>query len=129
MVKKIEKVRELLSNTLKATFDLPHTQETSEIRQHLKKAMIKLEESSSKETKRKINNTENYKTWWGHIEAGSHFAKMSQEAAVKSLNQLNAMISQEQSKIDEIINKAADMSGNSDSHDGNNGQNSEILFD
>lgn len=80
-------------------------QQVSEARSHIKQAMIKLEQMSKKSQMNKQQNQNQAHNWWNNVVAGTtqiSAGQHSQESHVKSLKQLNDLISEEQKKLAEL---------------------------
>lgn len=72
---------------------------------HMKKALNELENAARTETRRKTMTDDQFKTWWGNIQAGTAaqaHTPMSAEANQKSLVQLNSMIDEEKKKLADL---------------------------
>lgn len=76
----------------------------SEVRHHIKQAMSKLE--AAEHRRNSGSSQTQYQKWWGNIVAGSAAQPISREAAMRSLKDLNDMISAEQKKIHELEQKS-----------------------
>jgi len=70
-----------------------------EVRRHIWQAMTKLENAVKKDSEPKTSRT---REWWDRIVAGTTTSKITPSAAVRSLRELDAMISAEQRKIEEL---------------------------
>jgi seryl-tRNA synthetase len=74
-----------------------------EARIHMRQALVRLEATTKHEVKNKQKDTMNaYQTWWKTITANAPHAKMTQEAAVRTLKELDKMMSVNKSKLDTL---------------------------
>lgn len=116
MSKEISKAQSLLAQALNtALASMPNNKSVIEASGHIRSAIHKLDGAAKTQMqKRKMNQTQ-FDNWWGNIQAGTSklaaaktaASPMSTEAAQKSLQQLNKMIDQQQSKIKDL-EQAAD---------------------
>jgi hypothetical protein len=100
----IQKLTGLAENLLRKSTNLPDDKHMSEARFHLRQAIKCLEEAGSSRSKKQAKSTQ-FESWWGNVVSGT--AKMSQspvsnQAYTRSLNVLQSMINQEESKITDI---------------------------
>jgi uncharacterized protein YhaN len=78
------------------------SQELQEAFNHLKVANQKMENQMKKGSKRQEATQTNAQLWWGKVEANVPMAKMSEQAAMRTLKELDKMLSAEQKKINEL---------------------------
>lgn len=84
------------------------SQELREAWQHLKAAAQKMEHQANKRVKHKESTKTQAQEWWATIESGvakEPMSKMSEQGAMRTLKELDKMLSAEQKKINEIENK------------------------
>lgn len=84
------------------------SQELREAWQHLKSATQKMEHQANKRFKQKESSQTLAQQWWGTIEANvakEPTSKMTEQAAMRTLKELDKMLSAEQKKINELENK------------------------
>lgn len=100
------RAKDLLSQALSVAINsLPNDRSVLEAKSHMKKALSELDKATKRQVQRKVATNNQFENWWSNVNNGvSSLANqpMSAEAGVKSLKQLNAMIADEQKKIDEI---------------------------
>lgn len=96
----LNKARGLLQQALGLLSSDKH--ELSEVRQHMKLAITKLESAGQAASRRRHTNQTQHQKWWGDIVANTPLAPTSPQAAMKSLKDLNAMISAEQKTLDSL---------------------------
>lgn len=74
----------------------------------MQKALASLDNVTKEEVRKRSMSGEQFKNWWGNVTSGTSAVAhqpMSAEARAKSLAQLDAMIAEEQKKINEIEKK------------------------
>ena len=105
----IARARGLLTQALSVALNsMPTNKSVLEAKTHMQKALTSLDKVTKEEVRKKSMSGEQFKTWWGNVMGGTSAVAhqpMSAEARTKSLAQLNAMIAEEQKKIDEIEKK------------------------
>jgi len=82
----------------------PNDKHVVEAKVHMKQAMQKLESANKTHANRKTNNQTDASKWWGDVVAHTPMAKMSEQAAMRTIQQLDAMILTERKKLDELEN-------------------------
>lgn len=99
---KIDKAQSLLQQALHAVADaMPHNPNVNEARNLIRQAISKLENTSHKVGRRQSERSA-YDEWWKDVTAGTAAQPMSPTAQVRGLAALDAMIAEEQQKIDEL---------------------------
>lgn len=89
---------------LAAGQSMPNDKHVVEAKVHMKQAMQKLENANKRHATKKSNNATDASKWWGDVVAHAPMAKMSEQAAIKTLAHLDAMILTERKKLDELEN-------------------------
>jgi hypothetical protein len=110
MSKKIEQLdmaKRLLDQALRAAYrSMPNNPTVSEARSDMRRAIKKLDRVSKKQSdQRKKMTQDQYKEWWGELQAGTAQladSPMSPEAQQRSLAQLDAMIDAEKEKLQKL---------------------------
>ena len=110
MSKKIEQLdqaKQLLDQALKVAYNsMPNNSTVAEARGDIRRAIKKLDRvSSKKQSEKKRMTQDNFKEWWGDVQAGTAQladSPMSHEAQQRSLAQLNAMIAAEKEKLQKL---------------------------
>jgi|694.fasta_scaffold13567_6 hypothetical protein len=100
----IKKITGLAEDLLRKSTNLPDDKHMSEALFHLRQAIKCLEKAGSSRSKKQAQSTQ-FESWWGSVVSGT--AKMSQspvsnQAYTRSLNVLQSMINQEESKITDV---------------------------
>ena len=105
-IDQLEYAKDLLGQALGAAMNtMPNDRSVLEAKGYIKQAINKLDKVTETQKKKKSMTQTRQDIWWGDIQAGTtNMAEMptSAEAQRKSLDQLNAMIDDEQKKIDDI---------------------------
>ena len=105
-IDELYKAKALLNQALSAAArSMPNNRNVQEARLHMKKAVENLDHASKDHIKKGKANSENFSKWWGDVQAGTASvaaSPMSQEAHMKSLAALNAMISEEYKALEEL---------------------------
>lgn len=117
-VNEITRARGLLTQALSVALNsMPTNKSVLEAKSHMQKALASLENVTKEEVRKKSMSGEQFKNWWGNVVGGTSAVAhqpMSAESRNKSLSQLDAMIAEEQKKIDEIEKKAQQLSSSDD---------------
>jgi seryl-tRNA synthetase len=109
-VENLVKAQNLLAQALAISQKvLSNDKSIMEARIHMRQALVRLEATTKNEVRRKQKDTMNaYQTWWkdivSNVGQGAHApqAKMSQEAAMRTLKELDKMMSVNKSKLDTL---------------------------
>jgi hypothetical protein len=99
-VMKNKKNKKLLETLYQALSICDQSNDMSETRLNIKKAINNIEEKSKRNEKKEYSNP-----WWNSVQSGvanMAFSNISQECQMKSLKNLESMISDENKKLDEI---------------------------
>lgn len=104
-----------------ASAAMPNSHVVAEARFHMKQAMKKIEGLAESEMKKKKTmNQSQFQDWWGNVVSGTteaSYAQMTPDAKNRILSQLDAMISEETKKIEELDKlQSNNASGDSDSY-------------
>ena len=104
-VREINRMRELLSRAVNIASDLSNNKAILEAKNHIKKAIIELQNAENiQQNKKGVAETQNQK-WWGTIKSGvanQPVANTAAQAVMRSFDEINSMIKEEQDKLDEI---------------------------
>lgn len=110
-IKELERMKGLLSQALGvAANSMSSNRSVVEAKGHIRQAINKIEHTVQTQTRRQQTAKSQYEQWWSTIQAGTAnaaMANMSPEARMKTLQQLNTMIAQEQQKLT-TLEKASD---------------------
>ncbi len=102
-IDELDRVKNLLHTALNvALHSMPNDRTVADARTHMKQALRKIEHASKKQDNRKRMTQDSFQSWWGDIQSGVAASPMSAQAQQKSLAALNAMISEEKYKLDEL---------------------------
>jgi hypothetical protein len=100
------KAKGLLTQAISLSLNsLPNNKSVQEARVHMKKALSELDNASKEENKKKATTDDQSKSWWKNVMSGTAATAhqpMSAEAQGRSLAQLNAMIAEEQKKLNDL---------------------------
>jgi aldehyde:ferredoxin oxidoreductase len=115
---KEKKIQEALAHSQHAVRVLSQlaqgSQELREAYGHLKMAVQKMEHQAHKAAKRQEANQTAAQQWWGTVQSGATSmaatanqpsSKMAEQAAMRTLKELDRMLSVEQKKLNELENK------------------------
>lgn len=105
-INELYRAKGLLQQALGAALNsMPNNKSVQDARMHMKKALNELDNAAKTQLRKKSMTEDQFKTWWGNVMSGTTAIAqqpMTAEAQVKSLAQLDAMIAEEQKKINEI---------------------------
>ena len=104
----LESIKALLSQALSKASN-SHNPSVQEASGHIRQALTKIEVASQNQVQRKKAVSSQFATWWGEIQAGTiaqSVSPVSQEVQQKTLDELNAMISKEQARLDALAQAA-----------------------
>lgn len=105
-IDQLEKTKNLLSQALSTALNsMPNNSSVNEARGHIKQAINKIDKARKTQMKKQTVSSTLHENWWGHVQAGVSASPVSQEASMRTLEQLNQMINEEKDKISEIENK------------------------
>lgn len=117
-IDQLYKAKSLLHQAMQAAADsLPNNKLVMEARQHIRKAVEKIDTASQDYVQKKRMNNSQFEHWWGEIQSGvasANMAAMSPQAQIKSLAQLNAMIDEEKQKLAELEQQVTTSNSNTD---------------
>lgn len=88
-----------------AGHSLPNNPNVSEAKIHMRQAITQLEQATKSQIRKKETQQTEYEKWWKNIEVNASEAKMAQvgeQTYIRTLDLLNAMINEEQRKLQEL---------------------------
>lgn len=102
-------MRELLNQVVSIASDLSNNKAIVEAKNHIKRAIIELQNAENiQQNKKTVAETQSQK-WWNTIKSGvvnQPIANTAAQAVMRSLDEINSMIKEEQDKLDEIEKKS-----------------------
>lgn len=114
-VEQLHKAKALLNQAMIAAANsMPNDRDVQEARNYIKRAIVSLEEASKGQIKKASQGQNQFQQWWGSVQSGvasANYSETAMQANVKSLAALDAMISEEQKKLNDLetdINQVVD---------------------
>ncbi len=102
-INQLQRTKELLTQAMSAASNsIPNNRDVVEAKHYIRKAIENIEYASKNQIRKKENVKTQFDNWWGNIQSGVAKASSANEGHVKSLAALNAMISEEQKKLNEL---------------------------
>lgn len=98
-VNHLNKTMHLLSQALGSASQSGQDHTIHEAKSLMRQAMKKLESVAKDQNKKQHANLKNAETWWGEVVANVPMAQMSEQAAMRTLKELDAMIAKEKDKL------------------------------
>lgn len=105
-IDQLNRAKSLLNQALSLMSSIfPNDKDAGDARQYIRKAMSSLDGVMVKEASQKSMKQNQFEQWWGTIQSGTSAVAnsgMTQQAYARSLSALNAMISEEQKKLNAL---------------------------